>query len=266
MSKDIRDLFEDELHDILSSEEQIVKALPKLIAAADNADLKKAITHHLQETKGQIKRLNQVFKVTKIKRQTKFCKATKGLLEECNEVLEDYKTKSLLRDLAIISKAQRVEHYEISAYGTVKAFAKELGYTEAAKLLQANLDEEANADKALTKISEGGFLSSGILHKEHLIEEKAQEAKSPAKKGAKGKKSSSTVAAVKKAAKAAPGKVKKAVKAAPGQVKKAIKATPKKVKNAAASVVSTAKSVAKKVTGKKKPAVKKKAVKKASKK
>lgn len=241
MSQDIRDLFEDELHDILSSEEQIVKALPKLVAAADNAELKKALSHHLQETKGQIKRLNQVFKVTKIKRQTKFCKATKGLIQECEEVLEDYKTKSLLRDLAIISKAQRIEHYEISAYGTVRAFAKELGYTEAAKLLQANLDEEGNADKTLTKISEGGFLRSGILHTEHLHEEEVESKK----------------AAVKKKLSKAAKPVKKAVKAVKAVI---IKVTHKKAKKAAPKKAAPKKAVASKV--KRKTTVKKVARKK----
>jgi ferritin-like metal-binding protein YciE len=162
MKKDLRDLLTDELRDILSSEEQIVEALPEMAKAAESPDLKHAFEHHLKETKGQLHRLEKVFKLLKIEKKEKFCKATKGLIDECKEVLKDFKTKSLLRDAALISKSQRIEHYEISAYGTVRTFAKELGEKEVAGLLQETLDEEANADKTLTKIAEGGMFKTGI--------------------------------------------------------------------------------------------------------
>ncbi len=162
MINDLKGLLIDELHDILSSEEQIVEALPEMVKASESEDLKNAFESHLKETKGQIQRLEKIFKLLKIEKKEKFCKATKGLIEECKEVLQDFKTKSPLRDVALISKAQRIEHYEISAYGTTRTFASELDLGEVADLLQATLDEEANADKKLTKIAEGGLFKTGI--------------------------------------------------------------------------------------------------------
>lgn len=162
MIKDLKDLLIDELHDILSSEEQIVDALPGMVKAAESPDLKNAFESHLKETKGQIKRLEKIFKLLKVKKSEKFCKATKGLIQECKEVLKDFKTKSSLRDAALISKSQRIEHYEISAYGTVRTYASELDLNEIADLLQDTLDEEANADKKLTKIAEGGLFKTGV--------------------------------------------------------------------------------------------------------
>lgn len=164
MEKDLKDLLIEELHDILSSEEQIVEALPAMVEASESTDLKKAFTSHLKETKGQIKRLEKIFKLLKVQKKEKFCKGTKGLIQECKEVLKDFKTKSPLRDLALISKAQRIEHYEISAYGTARTFAKEIKLDAVADLLQETLDEEFNADKKLTTISEGGLFKSGINH------------------------------------------------------------------------------------------------------
>lgn len=167
MLKDLKDLLIDELHDLLSSEEQIVKALPKMVKAADSADLKNAFESHLKETKGQVQRLEKIFKILKVKKKEKLCKATKGLIQECKEVLKDFKKKSPLRDAALISKAQRIEHYEISAYGTVRTFAKEIEEDAVADLLQATLDEEGNADKKLTKIAEGGLFKRGVNLEAH---------------------------------------------------------------------------------------------------
>lgn len=163
MQKTMKDLFIDELHDVLSAEEQIVKALPKVIEASESKDLKEAFRSHLQETKEQVKRLGKVFKLLKEKRKPKFCKGTKGLIEECNDAIKEFK-KSPVRDAALISKAQRIEHYEISAYGTLCTFAKELGHSAIAKILHKTLNEEEGADKKLTKIAEGNFFSSGINH------------------------------------------------------------------------------------------------------
>lgn len=162
MEKDLKDLLIDELHGLLSSEEQIVEALPEMVKASESPDLKKAFESHLKETKEQIKRLLKVFKLLKVKREEKSCKATKGLIQECKEVLKNFKTKSPLRDAALISKAQRIEHYEISAYGTVRTFAKEINLDEIANLLQVTLNEEANADKILTRLAEGRLWKSGI--------------------------------------------------------------------------------------------------------
>ena len=162
MEKNLKDLLINELHDLFSAEEQIVQALPEMINAAESPELKKAFQSHLKETKGQMQRLEKIFKLLKIARKEKFCNATKGLIEECKEVLKDFKRQSSVRDAALISKVQRIEHYEISAYGTVRTFATELDLDEVADLLQATLEEEANADKKLTKIAEGGLLSSGV--------------------------------------------------------------------------------------------------------
>lgn len=162
MQKNLKDLLIDELHDILSSEEQIVEALPEMVKASESPDLKKAFDSHLKETKGQVKRLEKIFKLLKIKKKKKFCKATKGLIQECKEVLKNFKTKSPIRDAALISKAQRIEHYEISAYGTMRTFATELNLDAVADLLQETLDEEGSADKKLTKIAEGGLFKTGI--------------------------------------------------------------------------------------------------------
>jgi ferritin-like metal-binding protein YciE len=117
MKKGIKELLIDELQDILSSEEQIVEALPDMVAAAQSAELKDAFASHLKETKAQVQRLDKIFELLNEKKEEKFCKATKGLIDECKEVLKAFKEKSPLRDAALISKAQRIEHYEIAAYG-----------------------------------------------------------------------------------------------------------------------------------------------------
>lgn len=162
MQKDFKDLLIDELHDILNAEEQIVEALPEMAKASESPDLKKAFESHLKETKGQIQRLEKIFKLLKVERKEKLCRAARGLIQECQEVLKDYKTKSPIRDAALISKAQRIEHYEISAYGTVRTFASELDLDAVADLLQATLDEEGHANKKLTKIAQGGLFKTGI--------------------------------------------------------------------------------------------------------
>lgn len=176
MSKDMEELFIDELHDLLSCEEQIIQALPKVIDATESKDLKDALTSHLKETKEQVRRLEKIFKLLKIKKEEKFCKGTRGLIQECEEAIKEL-PKSPVRDAAIISKTQRIEHYEISAYGTVRTFAEELGLNEAAGLLQETLDEEAHADKKLTKIAEGGLFRAGINHKANMPIKKAMAAK-----------------------------------------------------------------------------------------
>lgn len=162
MEKDLKDLLIDELHDILSSEEQIVEALPEMVKASDSPDLKKAYASHLKETKGQIQRLEKIFKLLKIEKKEKLCKATKGLIDECKEVLKDFKKKSPIRDAALISKSQRIEHYEISAYGTMRTFAREINQRDVANLLNETLKEEENADRKLTKLAKGGMFTSGI--------------------------------------------------------------------------------------------------------
>lgn len=171
MQKDLKDLLIEELHDLLSSEEQIVEALPEVVKASESADLREAFDSHLKETKGQVQRLHKAFQLLEVEKKEKHCKAMKGLIQECKEVLTDFKTKSAVRDAALISKVQRIEHYEISAYGTVRTFAKELGLKEVAHLLQATLNEEGHADRKLTRIAQGGLFRTGVNIKAKAPEE-----------------------------------------------------------------------------------------------
>jgi ferritin-like metal-binding protein YciE len=190
MEKHLKDLLIDELGDLLSAEKQIVAALPKVIQAVQSPELKEALQSHLKETREQVQRIGKVFKLLKIKQKTKFCKGMRGLIQECSEVTQDFKTKSSIRDAALISKAQRIEHYEISAYGTVRTFAKELGLDEAVDLLQKTLDEEAAADKKLSKLAEGGLLRTGINEKANAKVKAKAEAIPAAKKKTTSKKKS----------------------------------------------------------------------------
>jgi ferritin-like metal-binding protein YciE len=156
-----RELFLEQLGDIHSAETQIAKALPKLVEAATDDVLKDVLSTHLHETHKQIERLEQVFEELGEKPVTKMCMGMKGLLKEGDEGLE----KGLsgpLGDALIISNAQRVEHYEISAYGTAVAWARQLDLDEVADLLDESLDEEAAADEKLTSIAEGGLLTAGL--------------------------------------------------------------------------------------------------------
>lgn len=209
MKKGIKELFIDELEDMLSAEDQIVKALPAMVLAAQSATLKDAFRSHLKETKGQVLRLKKVFKIIGVKSKEKLCKAAQGLIRECKDAIREFE-KSPVRDAALISKAQRIEHYEISAYGTLRTFAKELSHSDAMRLLQETLDEEARADKKLTKIAEGGLLKAGINHIANL-----SVAKTAGKRSASKEKSavSSAVSLIRKTAnKMVPTSVKKAAK------------------------------------------------------
>jgi ferritin-like metal-binding protein YciE len=145
-------LLEDELKDLYNAEGQLVKALPKMAKAASNVSLKKAFTSHLNETKGQVKRLGTIGTLLGIKLTGKKCKAMEGLLEEGKEILEADGPPAVI-DAALIGAAQRVEHYEIAAYGTARSFAEQLGNAKIAKLLQQTLDEESAADEKLSAIS-----------------------------------------------------------------------------------------------------------------
>src|SRR6185503_791446 len=179
MEKRITHLFVDELSDILDAEEQILKALPKMVMAAQSSDLKEACTAHLKETKEQVRRLEKIFKILKVTRKKKICKAAKALVQECQEVVQKFKTKSATRDAALIAKMQRIEHYEISAYGTLRTFAKEIGvHDDVTDLLQESLEEEDSADKKLTRLAEGSMLTTGINREANLSVPAARAAKS----------------------------------------------------------------------------------------
>ncbi|HZZ72757.1 MAG TPA: ferritin-like domain-containing protein [Pirellulales bacterium] len=149
----LRDLFVDELKDLYSAENQLVKALPKMAKAATSPKLKKAFESHLEETKGHVDRLEQIFEKLGGSPKGKKCKAMEGLIEEGKEMLEEDAEPDVL-DAGLIAAAQRVEHYEMAGYGCVRTYAQLLGEAAAAKLLQQTLDEEGNADKKLTQLAE----------------------------------------------------------------------------------------------------------------
>ena len=155
----LSELMEDELKDLFSAENQLLKALPKLAKKAADPQLKDAFTSHLAETEGHVARLQSIGEELGIKLTGKKCKAMEGLVEEGKEVLEEEGQGAII-DAALIGAAQRVEHYEMAAYGTVRAMAKELGHANVVKLLQTTLNEEAAADKKLTGIAESSVLGA----------------------------------------------------------------------------------------------------------
>jgi ferritin-like metal-binding protein YciE len=148
----LEELFLDELKDLYSAEKQITKALPKMMRAATAPKLKDAFQSHLEETNGQIERLEAIFGMLKKKGTGKTCEGMKGVLSEGAEVLEETE-KGDLRDSGLITAAQRVEHYEMAGYGGVREYAKLLGQKEIMALLDATLKEEEAADKKLTQIA-----------------------------------------------------------------------------------------------------------------
>jgi len=148
----LEELLVDELKDLYSAEKQIVRALPKIIKAVSTPELKQGLTNHLEETKEQVARLERIGEILGKKMNGKTCVGMKGVLEEGSEVLEDT-DKGLVRDAALISACQRVEHYEMAGYGSARQFARLLGQKEVAALLDETLAEEKNADRTLTGAS-----------------------------------------------------------------------------------------------------------------
>ncbi len=146
-------IFEDTLKDIYWAEKHLTKALPKMSKAAYDEDLSSAFTNHLQETQGHVERLERVFEQLGKKAQAKKCPAMEGLVEEGSEAIDEYEP-GYARDAALIIAAQKIEHYEIAAYGSLKAHAKLMGEEDIAALLEETETEEGNADKKLTEISE----------------------------------------------------------------------------------------------------------------
>ena len=157
----MNDLFVNELKDVYNAEKQIVKALPRMAKAASSDDLRDAFTKHLRETEGHVRRLEQIFKSLDLAPRGKTCKGMAGLLEEGKEILEEGGAAEVI-DAAIISAAQRVEHYEIAAYGCLRTYAQLLGNTDADRLLQQTLAEEEATDKALTALGEGGINQAAL--------------------------------------------------------------------------------------------------------
>jgi ferritin-like metal-binding protein YciE len=149
----LEELLVHELKDLYSAENQIIKALPKMIKAASSPDLKKAFERHLEETKRQVERLNQIGEALETKLSGQKCKGMEGVIEEGKEIMaEDFDGDTL--DAGLIGAAQKVEHYEIATYGTARTHASLLGYNKIAKLLQQTLDEEGATDKKLTALAE----------------------------------------------------------------------------------------------------------------
>jgi ferritin-like metal-binding protein YciE len=146
-------LFEDELKDIYWAEKALTKALPKMIKNATSSELANAIRTHLKETEGHVTNVEMVFKVLGKKAQAKKCDAMEGLIKEAQGIMED-SDKGAMRDAGIISAAQKVEHYEIASYGTLRTFAQILGLDDAIEILEAILEEEKNADEILTGVAE----------------------------------------------------------------------------------------------------------------
>ena len=151
--KTLKDLYVSELKDLYSAEKQILKALPKMAKAATAPELKKAFQQHLAQTEVHVERLEKICEQLGQKPTGKVCKAMEGLVEEGKELIEEKPEPSVL-DAGLIAAAQRVEHYEMAGYGTVRTFAKLLGEDKAATLLQETLDEERETDKKLTELAE----------------------------------------------------------------------------------------------------------------
>jgi ferritin-like metal-binding protein YciE len=158
----------DHLRDLYDAEKNLVKALPKMAKAADSEELADAIRGHLEETKHHVERLEQAFELLGQKPRAKACKAIRGLIEEGGEAISD---EGALADLAIIAAAQKVEHYEISAYGTAKAWAEKLDQNEVAKLLDQTLQEEKAADSKLTEVSDAVLESASTIGQQEEEEE-----------------------------------------------------------------------------------------------
>lgn len=165
------ELFIEELQELYSIESQLIEELPKMAKAATSPELKQALKEHLKETQHQLKRLEQIFHRLDKKGNVNHSQGIKSILKD-GEHMVMHQEKSATKDAAIISATQKVEHYEIAAYGTAKAHAKCLDLTDIADILDESLDEEANADKKLTKLAEGTMFVSGINRKA-LVEEEA---------------------------------------------------------------------------------------------
>lgn len=165
----LKKLFVEELRDLYSAENQLLDALPKMAKGASSEELKQAFEDHLSQTRDHVDRLDEIFKGLNESPKGKTCHGMKGLVEESSEILEQRGEASVL-DAGIIAAAQKVEHYEIASYGTVRTFAHLLGEDEAAELLQQTLDEEGDADKHLNELAEE------IVNPEALVEDEEERA------------------------------------------------------------------------------------------
>ena len=182
----LHDAFIDELRDAYDAEKQVLKALPKMARAASSADLRAAFETHLEETRGQVDRLEQVFASLDEKVRGKHCDGVAGIIEEGKKVMEEDFDDTTM-DACLIAAAQRVEHYEMAAYGTLVAWAEAMGHNDAAALLRETLDEEKAADEKLTEVAESGVNqeAADTAHGESEPEQEKKQAKSAKGKGTK---------------------------------------------------------------------------------
>ncbi len=178
----LKKLYVEELRDVYNAENQLLKALPKMAKGASSEELKEAFETHLEQTKGHVERLEEIFEALGEKATGKTCKAMQGLIEEGSEMLQEEGEESVI-DAGLIGAAQRVEHYEIAAYGTLRGFAELLGEEDAVELLQQTLEEEGETDKLLTDLAED------IVNPEALSEDEDDEAEDNGKKKKNGKRS-----------------------------------------------------------------------------
>lgn len=154
--KNLDELFQDELFDIYSGEQQLTKALPKMAENASDPRLAEGFKTHLEETEGQVRRIEKIFDLLNIKDKKETCEAMKGLIKEAEELIENTE-EGPVRDSAMITAAQKVEHYKIAAYGSLVALANTLGYMEAASIMAETLEEERATDRKLNELAEGGI-------------------------------------------------------------------------------------------------------------
>ena len=157
----LNDVFQEQVEDLYSAEKQLVDALPTVASAVQSEELRSAIQEHLEETRGHVKRLEEILGGLGIGSSSTHCKGMEGLIAEGSEIA-GMAGDPVAKDAALIAAAQRIEHYEIAGYGTARTLAGELGLDDARDRLDQTLDEEANADKLLTKIATGGLFRSGI--------------------------------------------------------------------------------------------------------
>lgn len=181
-TKTLHDLFIDQLKDMHSAERQLASALPKMAKAASHPELKQAFERHLDVTKSQIERLGQVFEMVGASQGRKKCKGMEGLLAEGEEIMMEDMAPSV-KDAGLIAAAQKVEHYEIASYGTLRTYADMMGHREAGQVLQQILDEEGRTDKLLTQIAEKGVnIEANDMGTEQMGEKMGSRSRSSSKK------------------------------------------------------------------------------------
>jgi len=185
-TRTLHDVFVDEMRDMYNAEQQITKALPRMIKAAGSGELRRAFEFHLGETENQIDRLERAFSLLKEPARGKKCDGMQGILEEGRKVMEEAPDGPVL-DAALIAGAQRVEHYETAAYGTLVAWAQAMGHVDVARLLKESLEEEKNADKTLSSLAEGGINQLALENDDEMSEQ--DEDRKPAVKRGNGRSS-----------------------------------------------------------------------------